>query len=299
MLLERIYLKTFAKFNKKKFSVNEFALLHKLSTSSSKVLVHRMNKNNQLLKIKHGEYVSMSPESFLKLKQLSKKNNMLYRLTVELFRNFPGLIALILYGSQVRGGADKHSDYDVLLILPEKTEKAKIVKNEIEKKLKIKLHFTAYSKNGYQNAILVEPYIRFWLAEGIVFDEVGITKIPVPPIAKMAYEDWQSTAETYIETADETKKDRYYFTALEIIELIKAALRMNYDFGFVKKQLMEMVGAGLMKKMRQGKKLTKKELLILKKSCKEELADTKILINRLGENEADIYWKEQISGWRQ
>ncbi len=298
MMLEKLYLKAYAGFGKGRFSVSQFTRLLGLSTQSSKVLIHRLKKNGQLLRVKHGEHVLLSPESFLRLTQLAKKDRMLHCLAVELFEMFPELKALILYGSHVRGDVDRYSDYDVMLILPKKTEESRIVRQKIEKKLGITLHLTIYSEKGYHSAVLAEPYIRFWLAEGIVFDEASIIKTPIPPIPKIAYEEWQSTAESYMKTAHQmetkAKKGRYYLTALEILELVKAALVMRYDFSFVKAQLVGLVGKETIKRLRAGRQLGSKELKLLEKACKKELKTINAILSKMGENEADIYWKEQL-----
>jgi predicted nucleotidyltransferase len=299
MLLEEIYLETYAEFGKKRFSAHDFVKLHKLSLASSKVLIHRLTKNNQLLRAGRGEYVVLRPINFLKLKQLERKNKKLYRLSLELFRMFPELKALVLFGSMIRGQADRFSDYDALLILEEKTEETAEVRQKIEKKLAIKLHLTIYSEKGYKNALLSEPYIRFWLAEGIKFDEVKIFQSPPPPVPKMAYEEWLSTARIYMENAKEAehpgKKCKYYFTALEVLGGIRAALRMVYDFGLVRQRLVQLINGQRIMKIRAMKPLDAKDAKLLEKLCKTEFHMIDVLLNEMGDNEADIFWKAQLS----
>lgn len=299
MQLENIYLKSLEKFGKGRFTPTQFAHLHGLSTQSSKVLIHRMGKNFQLFRAGRGEYVLLSAESFLRLRQLAEKNPMLHSMAIELFTLFPELKALVLYGSQVRGEADRFSDYDVLLILPEKTADSEEIRQKIEKKLRIKLHITIYSENGYNNAVLSEPYIRFWLFEGLVLDESGITRAPLPPIPKMAYEEWLSTAKAYAETAAESgteKRSRYYLTALEILGLIRSALKLSYDYGAVRKQLEGLLGRETLARIRGGRRLGRGEEKLLEKTCKREIAAIGALLRGIGYNEADIYWKSRLGG---
>ncbi len=298
MHLENIYLKSLDEFGKSRFTPAQFARLHGISIQSSKVLIYRMKKSMQLFRAGRGEYVLLSAESFLKLQQLAKKNRMLHSLTAELFTMFPELKSLVLYGSQVRGEADRFSDYDVLLILPEKTADTEEIKQKIEKKLHIKLHLTIYSQNGYRNAMLSEPYMRFWLSEGLVFDESGITRAPLPPIPKIAYEEWLSTAKAYAETAGESgaeKRGRYYLTALEILGLIRSALSLSYDYGAVKKRLAALLGSGTISGIRTGKRLSTGEARLLEKSCKSEIEAIGALLRAIGYNEADIYWKSRLA----
>ncbi|NYZ60758.1 nucleotidyltransferase domain-containing protein [Candidatus Micrarchaeota archaeon] len=298
MQLENIYLKSLDKFGKGRFSPAQFAHLHGLSIQSSKVLIHRMGKNFQLFRAGRGEYVLLTAESFLKLQQLAKKNRVLHSMAIELFTLFPELKALVLYGSQVRGEADRFSDYDVLLILPEKLGETSGIRRRIEAKFRIKLHLTIYSENGYRNAVLSEPYIRFWLSEGLVLDEGGITRSPMPPIPKIAYEEWLSTAKTYTETASESgaeKRGRYYLTALEILGLIRSALKLSYDYGAVRKQLEGLLGSETLARIRGGRRLGRGEEKLLEKTCKSEIAAINALLRGIGYNEADIYWKSRLA----
>jgi predicted nucleotidyltransferase len=299
MLLENIYMKSLERFGKGRFTPAQFAHLHGLSMQSSKVLIHRMKNNLQLFRAGRGEYALLTVESFLKLQQLVKKNPVLHSLAIELFTIFPELKALVLYGSQVRGEADRFSDYDVLLILPEKTADTEETRQDIEKKLRIKLHLIIYSENGYKNAVLSEPYIRFWLSEGLVLDEGGIMRSPMPPIPKIAYEEWLSTAKADAETAGESgaeKRCRYYLTALEILGLIRSALRLAYDYGDVKKRLEGLLGSKTLARIRGRRRLGRGEEKLLEKSCKSEIAAIDALLRGIGYNEADVYWKSRLGG---
>ncbi len=299
MLLEDIYLKSCEEFEKRRFTSYEFARMHKLSLESSKVLIHRLVKNNQLLRAGRGEYVALSAISFLKLGKLGKMNPKLHQLALEFFLMFPELKALMFYGSMVRGGHDRFSDYDVLLILEEKLVDTEDVKKKIENELGIKLHLTIYSQKGYRSAILSEPCLRFWISEGFIFDEAGIFQCSLPPVAKMAYEEWLSTARVYMENAKDAdqieKKCRYYFTALEVIEFIGAALQLVYDFSFVKQRLAMLIGGETVRKIRARSNLSFKEAGLLEKTCKNELSDIEAKMAKIGINEADIYWKSQLS----
>lgn len=298
MLLGDIYLKSCEKFGKKRFAAAEFARLHKLSLQSSKVLIHRLTKTCQFLRAGRGEYVAISPVSLMKLMELEVKNKKLHLLVLELLHMFPEFKALMLYGSRIRGEADRFSDYDVLLILEEKIVDTTTVRKTIEERLGIKLHLTIYSENGYKNAVFSEPCIRFWLAEGFGFDEANIFRSPLPPVPKMAYEEWLSMAKVYMENAGEAqqtgKKCKYYFTALEVLGFIGAALKMVYDFGYVKQQLAVLIGNETILKIRSKAKMSIKDAKILERACKKELAAVDASLAGIGDNEADIYWKAQL-----
>jgi predicted nucleotidyltransferase len=300
MMLEEICLKTYAKFGKGRFTVGTFSRLHRISGSSAKVLIHRLAKSGQALRARRGEYVLLSPVNFLRLLELQGENKKLHSLAMELFRMFPELKMLVLYGSQVRGDADRYSDYDVLLILPEKDVESGEVRQRIEKRLGIRLHLTVYSENGYRSAVLSEPYIRFWLAEGIIFDEADILRAPLPPVPKMAYEEWLSTARTYMENAGEAetagKKCGYYFTALEILECIREALQMRYDFASVKLLLEGFVGKEIIARIRAGARMGPKNAALLGITCEAELKAIVMTLSSMGDNEADVYWKKKLAG---
>ena len=298
MQLENIYLKSLEKFGKSRFTPAQFASLHGLSVNTSKVLIHRMKKGHQLFSAGRGEYVLLSMESFLKLQQLAGKSRMLHSLAIELFSLFPELKALVLYGSQVRGDADKLSDYDILLILPEKTIETDEVKQKLEGKFHIKLHLAIYSESGYRNAALSEPYIRFWLSEGLIFDEGGITHSPLPPVPKIAYEEWLSTARTYVRIArgSETRRGKYYLTALEILGLISFSLKLTYDYGAVRKRIADLLGTDLILRIRSGGRITRSKEKLLEKSCKNEISAISSMLGLMGYNEADLFWKNRIAG---
>ncbi len=300
MMLEKLYLKSYAEFKKGMFTPAQFTRLHGLSPQSAKVILHRLSKSGQALRVERGEYVLLSPESFLKLRMMEKNRGKLHSLAKELFRMFPEFRALLLYGSQVRGDADKYSDYDALLILPKKNVESGEVREILEKKLGIKLHLMIYSGGGYKNAVLSEPYIRFWLAEGIAFDEAGLLRAPLPPIPKIAYEEWLYSAKAYMENAKQAetagKKAGQYLTALEIIGCIASSLKMEYDFGGVKKRIAEEVGRKALSKMRAGKPMERKNAQKFRDACKRGMLVVAKALKKIGDNEADIYWKGRLSG---
>ncbi len=299
MMLEEKYIKTYMKFKKGRFNAIDFARLHGISSQSSKVLIHRLSKNNQFFRAARGEYVALSPESFLKLEEVGRKNKKMLQIVLELLRIFPELRTIVLYGSRIRGQADKLSDYDVLLILKEKTVETTELRERIEKKLRIKLHLTVYSERGYRNAVLSEPYIRFWLSEATYLDEGKVLQSPLPPIPKMAYQEWLSTAKTYMENAkiaDQTgKRCKYYFTALEVLEFIRAALQLSYDFGVVKQRLIDILGLKMVKKIRVMGKLSTKDTKVLEHACSIGFRTVAALLDKMGDNETDVYWKAQLS----
>ena len=175
MTLENLHIKTYASFRRNAFSLAQFCKCHRFNVGTGKVMLNRMTNNNQLFRVKRATYVAISPKNRLTLQELKPK---LRKLAIAVYEKFPDLSLLLLYGSQVRGNADKYSDYDVLVVIPKAEESSKI-KKEIEKKLKIKLHLTIYSEQAFKTFVITEPYLKFWFNEGIIFDEKSTDDIPV------------------------------------------------------------------------------------------------------------------------
>jgi predicted nucleotidyltransferase len=294
MQFENIYLRTFDKLRRDAFSIQEFAKINGLSVESSKVILHRMGNSHQVLKIERGKYILISPKNWIVLESLKKKPK-LYKLAIEIYKTFPTLSLILLYGSQVRGDADEYSDYDVLIIVEKPVENRIEIKKEIEKKLGIKLHLTVYSEGAFQVFTISEPYLKFWFKEGIVLDERGIYAQMTKPTAKMGYCENLYEAKVYLEMLSfETralKRAKFALTALRISLLIEHALELDYDYNNVNKELIEYLGES-MKKIRQGSPLSRRELNSLVRVSNKTYKRVNNKIDTVGDNESDIYWKK-------
>lgn len=294
MQFEKIHLRTFDKLKRDTFTIQEFAKINDISLQSSKVILHRMGNSYQVLKVSRGKYILISPKNWIVLESL-KKNQKLYKLAIELYKTFPTLSLLLLYGSQVRGNADKYSDYDILVIVEKPVENRMAIKREIEKRLRIKLHLTVYSEQAFQVFSISEPYLKFWFREGILLDENGIFTQITKPTAKMGYCENLYEAKMYLEMLGferkASKRAKFALTALRISLVIEHAMNLDYDYNNVNVELVRYLGNSI-KKIRGGFPLSKRELTSLVKLSNKTYRMVNNKIENIGENESDVYWKK-------
>ncbi len=294
MLLEDMYLKTSEAFGRKIFSVSQFSKLHGISSQSAKVLLHRLKNNHQAFTVGWGKYVLLSPKHWIMLQQLKKKPT-LYRLTITIYEKWPALSLLLLYGSRVRGDADRYSDYDVLLILDKPLDNPAKAKMEIEKKLKIKLHLTVYSRKAFRIFAITEPFLKFWFNEGILFDEASIAMQMTKPTAKLGYLEELQEAKLYLDfLAKEhhpTKRAKYAFTALRILLLLEHAFGLDYKYENIRAELKAQLG-DLVKKVRANEAVPKADAARAGYIAAEAFQRVNSKLAMLGENESDLYWKK-------
>lgn len=245
----------------------------------------------------------ITPESYVKLQELKQKNPKFYRLALEIYRGHPNLKMLALYGSQVTGGADRFSDYDVLVVsrgLLERGEKKKF-KQELERKLGVKLHLTIWSEKSYRTFILTEPHLKFWLNEAVILDGGGLFG-PLPPTAKYGYSEAMRLAEVHFETADGSPRAAsYYLIALKIALMLDYAMRLNYDFRSVKEEIENLVDETLLSAVRKNPlsptKVHKKQIENLKKITRKKLREVRTKLESLGQNESDLFLESKSKKW--
>ncbi len=267
---------------------------------STRVIVSRLMGAGQIIPLERGKYRLVRQENLIKLHELKTRNPKLYQLALEVYQKLPDLKMLALYGSQVAGVADEFSDCDVLVVsekVLEKGEKRKF-KQELERKLGIKLHLTIWSERSYRTFILTEPHLKFWLSEAIILDEGGLSW-PLPPTAKWGYKEALHVAEGYIDIGDDAlgpRRAAYYLTPLKIVLMVEHALNLDYSYKKVREELERLVGKDLVQATREDrfspKGIKKKQIEELRKIAREKLRKVRIKLSLLGENESDLYLKE-------
>lgn len=296
------YLRLFCALEKREFSLLDAQKALKTTGGSAKVVVSRLKAKGQLFSTGNkGKFVMMKPQNHVRLRLLAAKNPRLHRLASEIYSRFPLLRMLVLFGSQVTGGADARSDFDVLLVLPTPLENRKEVAQELEKKLKIKLHFTAYSEHAYRIFLYAEAHVRLWLSNGMIFDETvdgGLSKL-APPIAKRALMEEIFTARTYlrisrIKGGDARRNAGYLLTALRLALIVNGMAGLDYDYSHVRERLDALLGKDALSKIRAGARLSKEEFDKLSKSCSHELRTARAMVESLKENESDNVWNKAL-----
>ena len=245
----------------------------------------------------------VKPENLIRLQELKGMNPKLYRLARGLYQRYPDLKLVVLYGSQVTGGADPFSDYDAMVITESvhDGEKKRDIWRGLEKELGIKLHLTVYSGGSFKTLIMTEPHLRFWLKEGKVLDEGGAFG-PLPPVAKWGYKEVLYLAGGYIDIGGEggPASVASYLTALKLILMIEHALRLDYSYENVKNELERLVGRDLVLAVRKNplspKGLRKRQVEWLRKMARKKLGEVRAKLDLIGENESDLLLKELRQG---
>lgn len=292
------YLRLFCALGKSEFSLLDAQKALKTTGGSAKVIVGRLKAKGQLFSTGKGRFVMMRPENHVQLRLLAAKNPKLYGLAAEIYSRFPLLRMLVLFGSQVTGEADKFSDFDVLLVLPSPLENREAVGRDLEEKLKIKLHFTAYSEHAYRIFLYSEAHVRLWLSNGMIFDETGGLSKLAPPIAKRAFMEEIFTALTFlrvsrIETVRAKKAD-YIFKALRLLAIVHGMLCGDYDYSSVRKTQYSLLGENVVSKIRNSRPLTNGELNSLSKACSDTLGQVRAKLKLMGDNSSDVIWNKAL-----
>lgn len=293
------YLRLFSALEKREFSLSDAQTALKTTPGSAKVIVSRLKKAFQAFSTGKGRFVLMRPQNHVQLRLLEAKNPRLYRLAAEIYSRFPLLRMLVLFGSQVTGDTDKFSDFDVLLVIPEPLENRKEVAQELEKKLGIKLHFTAYSEHAYRIFLYAEAHVRLWLSNGMILDETGGLSKLAPPIARRALMEEIFTALTYLRISrirggDARRDASYLLTALRLALIVKGMAGLDYDYSHVREKLDALLGKDTLSKIRAGVRLSKGEFDKLSKLCSHEVRTARAMVESLKENESDNIWNRAL-----
>lgn len=292
------YLRLFSALEKSEFSLSDVQTALKTTLGSAKVIVSRLKRAGQLFPVGKGKFVMMRPQNHVQLRLLKAKNPRLYRLASEIYSRFPLLRMLVLFGSQLTGETDKFSDFDVLLVLPSPLENREEVGRDLEEKLKIKLHFTAYSEYAYRIFLYSEAHVRLWLSNGMIFDETSELSKLAPPVARRAFMEEIFTALTFLRVSRidnvRTKKADYIFKALRILAIVHGMLCGDYDYSSVRKTLYSLLGETVVSKIRNSRPLTDGEFKSLSKACSGMLGRVRAKLKLMGDNSSDIIWNKAL-----
>ncbi len=297
------YASLFGAFGKTQFGIVQAAQALGTSKGTAKVVLSRLVAAKNAFSAGRGKYVLLKPDSYVRLALLSKKNEKLARLGFLAFEKFPLLEMLLFYGSQATLTADRFSDFDVLIVLPDAVPEGERLefKKRAEKSLGAKLHLTVFSRKGYESFALSEPFLRFWLSEGMVFDEAGIRK-PLPSIAKLGFEESLRTAEVYLEASrkegNALKKRGFLATSLEMLLMLESALVQDFDYAEVKTRLQELAGKALLEALRRGSSLgyPLPAAALLSAVVQKKLREVTSSVKRMSGNHSDELWRKALQG---
>lgn len=287
--------------NPESFNVRSFAKSRDITYASARVILTRLQKRHKVLRVGRGEYRLLDQESQAKLERLGSKNKKLLDLTVALYEKLPHLRVILIFGSQARGDADNFSDIDVLVVSDPgmSMQERKRLQEELSDGLGKRVEIKVVSEAQYKKWLMLEPKMRFWLREGIIFDECGLSK-EIYPISKIGLLETLNFVALQLELSKRSGGDAScLFIALKELLTLKHVLNLDYDTMKLKREMWDMLGEDLCMKLRaisKGKRLrlSSRETLILKRAVSKLYPAIIKEVKRLGENEADLYLRRTV-----
>ena len=289
------------KGNRESFNIRSFAKSRGITYASARVALTRLQKRHGVLRIGRGEYRPLDQEIRAKLERLGSKNEKLLDLTVTLYEKLPHLKMILIFGSQARGDADDLSDIDVLVVSDPGMgmRERKRLQRELSDRLGERVELKVVSEAQYKKWLMLEPKMRFWLREGIIFDECGLSR-EIYPISKIGLLETLNFVALQLELSKRGGGDAgCLFIALKELLTLKHALNLNYDTMKLKREMWGLLGKNLCMKLRaisKGKqlKLSSSETSTLKRAVSKLYPGVVKEVKRLGENEADLYLRRKV-----
>lgn len=229
------------------------------------------------------------------------KKPVLLEITHRLRERLPEATAIIFFGSQATGLADRFSDYDVMVLLPNGLERER--RRAVEKKMRkefpsLKLDLVFGSERSLLHSLSYEPYHRFWLESGIVTWGKKPAVREYPPLAKGAMDSRMNVIKSQIELAkvldDRRQIAQSYLSVLKMLLLIEKALRNEYNSRVVRDELEDLVGKKLIEGIRDPhSQLEQRDIRKLFEMALTRYHLVKGLVDGMRENESDRKWREQ------
>jgi len=282
------------------FTVRSFAENRGISSASARVTLTRLQKKYEIIRTGRGKYRYLDPETRAKFQRLASKNKILLNLVVALYEEVADLKMILMFGSQARGGADRLSDVDVLAVSGRGMgmRERKMLQEELSERLGKHVEIKVISEDQYRKWLILEPKMRFWLREGIILDEGGLSR-EIYPISKMGLLEALDFVALQLELSKQGDAAVHLFTALKELLTLKHVLNLSYDTTKLKQEMQAILGKNLSAKLRvisKGKqlKLSHSEISTLKGAVSKLYPAVSKEVGRLGENEADLYLRRNV-----
>jgi len=280
-------------------TVSSLAENRGISYASARVTLARLQKRHEVIRVGWGKYKWLDPETRAKLEYLHSKNKKLFDLIVALYREIPRLKMILIFGSQARGDADRLSDIDVLVVsdVGWRLQERRALQERLSTMLRKHVEIKVISEDQYRKWLMLEPKMRFWLREGIIFDECGLSR-EIYPISKIGLLE----ALRFVDLQLELSRGRdatHMFVALKELLTLKHVLNLSYDTVKLKIEMQGLLGKNLCSKLRaisKGKnlKLSRQEFSTLRRVIYKLYPVVAKEVRALGENEADLYLRRNI-----
>jgi len=294
------YLKLCTGLSQRRFTLADARKALGAQPSSTKVILSRLKSAGLILPIGRGRYKLIERENLAKLQKLRARDTKLYQLALEIYRKYPDLKALVLYGSRISGSADAFSDYDAMVITEATHDRSedRRIERELAERIGIRVHLTIYSKRGFMISAMTEPHLKFWLNDAVVLSEDWWPG-PLPPTAKWGYKEALYMAEGYIDVGDEDRgsfRATCYLVALKMILVVEHALKLGYDYENVREEMEHLAGRSLVQSVRKDrlspKGVRNKQIEKLARIVRGRLKKLRSKLDLIGDNESDLRWKE-------
>jgi len=224
------------------------------------------------------------------------RDPLLSQLASALYERFPQLISLAFFGSRVAGEPDEHSDYDVLLILPEglawkERGKAEL---DLERQFGVRLQLVVTSPRGVEFYTRLEPSFRFWLKEAVILGKAEILNGDLPPVARQGCLGSLLEAELDLEEAQEEttldERGRNYYRILRKILIVKGVIEGDYSYAWLREELRKLLGERWIALLRQpGAHFSREEVETIADIVRDKLAEVKAKAEVMSPNESDEF----------
>lgn len=231
---------------------------------------------------------------------LESQEPIMLEITRRLREELPEATAIIFFGSQAAGLANRFSDYDVMVFLPDGLERKR--RRAVEKMKEEfpchKLDLAFGSERSLLHSLPYEPYHRFWLESGVVTWGKKPSVKEYPPLAKGALDSHLNIIKSQIDLArvldDRRQTAQSCLSVLKMLLLIEKALQNEYDSRVVQNELEDLVGKELIERARDPhSELEQRDSRKLFRMALDRYHLVKGLVDRMGENESDRQWREQ------
>lgn len=234
-------------------------------------------------------------------------NPMLPHIAREVLRRVPRAQTLVFYGSQVMGGTDQYSDYDVLIIVPSNDVPSFQERAEIERTLAeqhgVKVQIAATSPTAVWLELRLNPYLRHWVEQGIVVGNGSTFAEPLPPLARegarVSLGSIENDIELMIEDGDGRRsRGEVLFRALRMLLLLQAAIQGDYTVD-VRKKAEELLGTTAVRRLRNPKgRLSAHDVARLETEVQRLLVTVRKLVDNMPENNSDEELREHVDLYR-
>lgn len=230
------------------------------------------------------------------LKELEKKDPIMQQIGLRLLEKFPYISAMVFFGSRVNGIPDERSDYDIFVLMPAglSWKERGMTEIELKKNMGVKVQFIVSSPGASKFFLRVNPYLRFWLEEGILLGDFKKIVKDAPPLSKQGCIDSVIDLKLDVDDVkverDLNEKAKSYYSILRRLLIVEQAIEDNYSYVMLMSELETLIGKRLFNTLKSARPvLQKEELHTLEQIIQSRLEDISKKAHSMKENVSDKY----------